>query len=207
MKRLALYIDGFNFYHAVHDLNRPHLKWINLYRLAERLAYPDERVVSVKYFSAFATWLPAQHARHRQYVAALEACGVEAIMAHFKEKVIQCNGCHKQWISREEKETDVHLALKLLADAEDDLFDRAILLTADSDLVPVIKMVKARHRGKFITVAAPPQRYNHGRHLKVVADNYFQIGVSKIEQSLLPKEVLKEGTVVARRPSEYDPPP
>ena len=28
--RIIAYIDGFNLYHAIHDLGRPALKWIGL---------------------------------------------------------------------------------------------------------------------------------------------------------------------------------
>lgn len=207
MKRLALYVDGFNFYHAVNALRRPELKWVNLTRLAEQLAQPTERVVSVVYFSAYATWLPDAYARHRQYTAALEAAGVEVVMAHFKEKTVHCFNCQSTWTSREEKETDVHLALRFLADAEDDVFDRGMLLTADSDLVPVVRMVKQRHPRKNITVAAPPKRHRNGRNLQQVADGYFQVGTTKLEAALLHKDVSDgDGKVVARRPPEYAPP-
>ncbi len=207
MQRLALYVDGFNFYHAIHDLRRPHLKWVNLYRLAELLARPGETVVAVKYFSAFATWLRDEYARHRQYVRALEAYGVEVTMAHFKEKKMRCFNCNATWVSREEKETDVHLALRFLADAEDNLFDRGMLLTADSDLVPVVRMVKARHPLKHITVAAPPRRHRHGRHLAQVASSYFQVGTSKLEKALLPEVITNaRGQAIATRPESYDPP-
>lgn len=207
MRRLALYVDGFNFYHAVNDLKRPHLKWVDLAALASLMAGPDETVVAVKYFSAYATWLSGPYARHRQYVAALEARGVEVTMAHFKERTLACRNCHNTWISREEKETDVHLALRLLADADDDVFDRGMLLTADSDLVPVVRMTKARHPSKTITVAAPPKRHRHGRHLQQVADSYFQVGSTKLESALLPETVFDEnGVAVAIRPAGYVPP-
>ncbi|EHQ51514.1 hypothetical protein ECTPHS_02411 [Ectothiorhodospira sp. PHS-1] len=207
MRRLALYVDGFNFYHAVSDLRRPELKWVNLARLAAELAKPTERVASVVYFSAYATWLPDAYARHREYTKALKASGVEVVMAHFKEKTVQCFKCQSTWTSREEKETDVHLALRFLADAEDDVFDRGLLLTADSDLVPVVRMVKQRHPRKNITVAAPPKRHRNGRNLQQVADSYFQVGTTKLEAALFPEFVSDgKGNVVARRPPEYDPP-
>lgn len=207
MGRLALYVDGFNFYHAVNDLNRPHLKWVDLHALANLMAHPSETVVAVKYFSAYATWLSGPYRRHREYVKALEARGVEVTMAHFKERQVRCNRCGNAWISREEKETDVHLALKLLADADDDIFDRGMLVTADSDLVPVVRMVKARHPGKTVAVAAPPKRYGHGRHLQQVADSYFQIGAGKLAQALLPEVVHdSDGRQVATRPKSYTPP-
>ena len=37
-KRVACYVDGFNLYHAIDDLRKPHLKWVNLWALAESLS-------------------------------------------------------------------------------------------------------------------------------------------------------------------------
>jgi hypothetical protein len=75
--KVACYVDGFNLYHAINDLNKPHLKWLNLWALAESLCRPGETLVKVAYFSAYATWLPAQYARHRKFVTALTHVGVE----------------------------------------------------------------------------------------------------------------------------------
>ena len=41
------------------------------------------------------------------------------------------------------KETDVHIAARLVADAYENRFDRAILITADSDLAPALNIIKA----------------------------------------------------------------
>ncbi|MDN5871349.1 MAG: hypothetical protein L0H73_11595 [Nitrococcus sp.] len=92
MRRLALYIDGFNFYHAVNDLRQPHLKWVAIYAVAREIAYSDEKVVVVRYFSAFATWKPGPYARHKAYVTALQASGVECVMAHFKDRHYELPG-------------------------------------------------------------------------------------------------------------------
>ncbi|MDN5871348.1 MAG: NYN domain-containing protein [Nitrococcus sp.] len=106
----------------------------------------------------------------------------------------------------EEKETDVHLALRLLADAEDDVFDRAILLTADSDLVPVVRMIKQRHPSRHLTVAAPPGRFSGGRHLQKVADSYFELNKRRLARHLLPEKVVdSNGRIVAVRPASYAP--
>lgn len=207
MARLAVYIDGFNFYHAVDDLDRAHLKWVDLFQLAELVAQPGEQVVAVRYFSAFADWLPGPYQRHRQYVAALRFRGVDCVMAHFKCKQMKCFKCNATWTSREEKETDVHLALRLLSDAEDDAFDRAILISGDSDLVPVVNMVKSRHPGKRITIAAPPGRHGAGRHLQHAAGSDFPLTKGKLAKCLLPSVLVDgNGNTVATRPSEYDPP-
>lgn len=91
-------------------------------------------------------------------------------------------------------------------DADDDIFDRGMLLTADSDLVPVIRMAKQRSPSKELTAVAPPRRHNHGRNLQQVADSYFSVGTTKLEQALLPATVIDAaGNVLAQRPSEYTP--
>lgn len=206
MKRFALYIDGFNFYHGIKDLNKPYLKWVNLWQLADRISWDNEQVVLVKYFSAYATWLVDPMKRHESYVAALRGAGVTPVMAHFKKKTVQCRGCGDTWESREEKETDVHLALQILADAEDDKFDRAAILSADSDLVPVVRMVKARHSAKKIMVCAPPGRYARGRNLEEVADQYIEIRPAKLKQCLFGAQTDDDEGNVIERPAEYTPP-
>lgn len=208
MKRVTCYVDGFNLYHAIDDLTQPHLKWLDLWSLAESLTYPRERLVSVNYFSAFATWLPDKYARHRVYVRALELRGVTTFMARFKEKDRQCYGCGSHWIDHEEKETDVHIALKILADAFDDIFDRAIIISGDSDLVPVLTMVHTRFPTKGLLVAPPPGRYAGARDLRQQASSQMEITKGRIARNLLPAEVSGgDDDPVVTRPREYDPPP
>jgi hypothetical protein len=136
--RVACYVDGFNLYHAIVDLNRPYLKWVNLSALAQSLCRAGETLAKVEYFSAYATWKPDQYSRHRQYVAALKNFGVVCNMARFSEKSAGCLSCGAKWKRHEEKETDVHFSLTLLEDAIDDVFDRAIIISADSDHVPAV---------------------------------------------------------------------
>lgn len=207
MNRAACYVDGFNLYHAIDNLDKPHLKWVDLWALAESLIYPNETLVSVNYFSAYATWLPANHARHRKYVKGLECHGVKAFMAHFKSKQRKCRGCQRTWIDHEEKETDVHIALRVLADAVDDVFDRAILISADSDLVPVLSLLKSRYPKKQILVATPPGRYSIGRDILQHAHSGIEITKGRIAKCLLPGEIYgADGKVIVTRPKNYDPP-
>src|SRR5271154_442856 len=77
MTRVACYVDGFNLYHAVSDLRRQHLKWLDIQGLAQSICRPGEILVKTAYFSAYATWLPAPYARHREYDAALKVTGVD----------------------------------------------------------------------------------------------------------------------------------
>lgn len=79
MTRIIAYVDGFNLYHAIHDLSRPALKWLDLWALTASLARQGETVTEVNYFSAYATWRPDAHQRHIEYVKALEQAGVKCM--------------------------------------------------------------------------------------------------------------------------------
>lgn len=203
MTKVISYIDGFNLYHAIDDLNRPHLKWVDLWALSQSLLRDDQQLIAVNYFSAYATWLPGRYKRHRTYVAALETKGVSIHLANFKVKQQKCYTCNATWKSREEKETDVAIAAHLVADALRDRFDLAILITADSDLKPAIAAVRANAPNKYIFVAAPPGRWGHARDLRP----RLEIRPGRVGRCLLPEEVIDGyGAIVARRPERYAPP-
>ena len=207
MPRVCCYFDGLNLYHAIAELNRPHFKWVDLTALARTMLRPGEQIASVKYFSAFATWLPGPYARHRQYVAALEATGTAAVMAHFKQKYRSCRRCGHIWKAHEEKETDVRIALAILEDGYDDLYDRAIIVSADSDLVPVIERARKRFVDKTYYVATPPGQFSAARSLTRSGHGYFEISPPRIASCLLPEQVKDaNGAVLATRPAAYAPP-
>lgn len=199
--RTISYIDGFNLYHAIHDLNRPALKWLDLWALTLSLARRGESIVEVNYFSAYATWLPTAHKRHIDYVKALEHVGVTCHMGHFKEKKRKCKACGATWVQHEEKETDVHIAARMVIDACEDRFDRAILISADSDLVPALDIVKSRFSQKQIFVAAPPKRFTHARGLRP----NLELTPGRLARCLLPEMAIDPvtGRRLFERPASY----
>jgi hypothetical protein len=137
MNPVAIYVDGFNLYHALARLRDNRTKWLDLMALSKRLIQPKtEIIVSVNYFSAFAKWLPGPYGRHQQYVAALNATGVKCVMGQFKQKDRECKRCGATWVAHEEKETDVSIGITMVRDAFRDHYRRAYLITRDSDLVP-----------------------------------------------------------------------
>ena len=210
MTRVVAFVDGFNLYHAIHDLGRPHLKWVDLRRLVEAFAPRPQYVLTrVTYCSAFATWRPDAYRRHRTYVRALDATGVVTLMGKFKEKERRCRACGASWKDHEEKETDVNLALQLLDGAHRDLFDRALLISGDSDLAPAVRMVKALYPSKEVRILMPPGR-PYSMDLVNAAgplSKARRIERLHLERALLPEEIVEPltGKIVARRPTEYRP--
>jgi uncharacterized LabA/DUF88 family protein len=131
-------------------------------------------------------------------------------MAQFKEKSRGCLSCGSQWIAHEEKETDVNIALQMLDDAYRDRFDRALLVSADSDLAPPIRMVLDRFPKKRIRVITPIGR-SHSWALVNAAGGLKsskKLGRAHLDMSLLPEQITDaKGNVIATRPDSYDPSP
>ena len=208
-ERVISFVDGFNLYHAIHDLRQPHLKWVDLWALSEVfIKSRSQRLETVYYFSAFANWLPAQKKRHTAYVQALIANGVTPIMAKFKKKDRKCPECGHRWVGHEEKETDVNIALALLNGAYKDEFDHAFVISRDSDLSPAIRMLRAEFPTKGVTVVAPPNRGHSTELLSMVPPPLkAKIRIRHLDRCLMP-EIVQDpgGNVVAIRPENYTPP-
>ena len=144
-------------------------------------------------------------ARHEAYVGALQAMGVDVNMAQFKDKDRRCPACRHKYKGHEEKETDVHLALCLYDHAYRDMYDRALIVSRDSHIVPGVKMTKAAFPKKEFFAVAPPH-FGHSNDLLTVVDGKHKIQVKHVEGCLLPQKINCEDGTVIQRPSEYDPP-
>ncbi len=142
-ERIIAYIDGFNLYHAIDALNRPHLKWVDLWALVSSFLRDDQVLTAVNYYSAYATWLPEAQGRHRQYTNALQAIGVTVHISEFRDRAQECFQCGNRWVSHEEKQTDVRMAVDVVSDCLDDKFDMAVVITADSDMSPAVSKVRS----------------------------------------------------------------
>ena len=203
-KRVVCFIDGFNLYHSILALRRPDLKWVDLWALASVFVRPKSQILTdVFYFSAYADWLPDSKRRHQQYVKALTVAGVITVMGKFKVKDRNCAKCKYKWSGHEEKETDVNIALAMLNLAYQGGYDRALLISNDSDLTPAIHMVRAHFPEKQVVTIVPPH-YTHSNELIRASSEKAKITIPHLERCLLPELIYDTGgNIVARRPTEY----
>ncbi|MGH9837859.1 MAG: NYN domain-containing protein [Blastocatellia bacterium] len=162
MSRIAFLVDGFNLYHALdHSTSTPNpkrynkYKWLNLSKLARAYITSQDTITGVYYFTTLATWDPAKVAKHKLFIRANEAEGVQVVYGEFKRKQKRCNLCHKLFWTVEEKQTDVNMALKLFQLAVQDVYDKAIIISGDTDLLPAVKAVQATFPTKSIGVVLP----------------------------------------------------
>lgn len=203
-------MDGFNLYHAIDDFRDNRLKWLSLWDLGVRIiSKQSETLVSVTYFSAFATHLQAAHPdvvqRHRDYVAALEATGIEAVLGSFKRKPASCRKCGARWDRHEEKETDVNIAVQVVAAAHRDLFDVAYILSADTDLAPALREVRSvvdasGARTKRVVAVFPPIAPGRRRYvssLQQSSDASISLNEGHLRACRLPDQLTaQDGSVI-----------
>lgn len=199
MYRYCFYVDGFNMYYA---LNRryPHFKWLNYHQLARSVLLARDRLESVCYFSAYITWKPDNHKRHQEYVTALRWAGVNFIPGRFKNKTIRCHCCQKLFTSHEEKQTDVNLAIRLLADAVEDKYDRAVIVSADSDLTPAILTVRKLFPEKQVGVMFPID--SNCFDLRQEADFTFKMPQKLLQACQFP-DTIAIGNTIIKRPDSW----
>ena len=114
---------------------------------------------------------------------------------------IECYKCGNIIPKPNEKMTDVNIAVEMLTDAFEDRFDRAILISADSDLSAPINKVKKLFPKKRIVVAFPPARFSFA--LKKNAHASFTIGRKRIADCVFPDRLKKPDGFILRRPDEW----
>ncbi len=209
--RSAFYVDGFNLYHAIDALHKPHLKWLDLRKLSHRLLLDrsNEQLTLVRYFSAVKKTNPAKAAKHREYISALQHEQVSVILGRFTAKETECRNCSHVWMADNEKETDVNLALNVVVDAFKDLFDRAYIITADSDQAATFAMMRSLFPNKEMVTVSPPGM-ELSKSILTFASHKVRLNEAMVAQCLLPKERFHlsptEARLLYRRPLDYDPP-
>jgi uncharacterized LabA/DUF88 family protein len=200
--RTIVYIDGFNLYFGT--LAQSPYRWLDLDRFA-RLLRPHDDVRKIKYFTAmvFGPTQPNQEA----YLKALSTRpSVEVILGNFKNKTVECSNARcpgrprkvRRFNTREEKRTDVNIALHMLDDMHQGNCDSFVLISGDSDLVPAIDLVLDRMPTAKVSVYIPvpinsPQgdrdRY-YKMELRNVATSVRKLPHQLLKHSLLPNSVI-----------------
>ncbi len=200
-----MYIDGFNLFYGMRARGWRRYYWLNLEQLARNLLRPSQSLQFVRYFTA--SLIPdnsdaGKDARQTTYLDALETLPNLSIqLGYFQPQRSQCSNCGKVRQTYEEKMTDVNISVALLNDAQDNLFDTAMVISADSDLVGPIQSVLNRYPNKRVIAAFPPDRKS--KHLRQVVNASFTIGRNKLRDSQFPDEVIRDDGFVLTRPGAW----
>lgn len=201
-QRVIGYIDGFNLYFGLKTKKWKKFYWLNIQELVKNMLKPDQSLIVTKYFTSRVFAPPDKLKRQGTYIEALETLKYFQIFyGHYQSNAKECRKCGNIEMVPSEKMTDVNIAVEMLADAYLDLFDIALLISADSDLIAPIQKIKQLFPNKKIVIAFPPARWSFS--LSKIVDGYSHIGRKTLAKSIFPDKVTKKDGFVLTKPVEW----
>lgn len=201
-KKVIVYIDGFNFYYGLKHNSWRRYYWLDLVKFFESFMREDQELVKVKYFSAKPNDIDKSRRQNALFQANQANPKFELILGKYLHKTMTCHSCGYVINTYEEKETDVRIATQIVADAYKKNCDIAIIVSADSDMVPAIEL--AQEAGIITYVYFPPTHYSS--NLASLCYNrplYLNRYESRFRHSLLPDNVTLPSGYVLPIPTEW----
>lgn len=204
-------MDAFNLYYG--SLKRTNHKWLNIEKMCQ-LLLPSNSITSIKYFTAKVSERPNDpHVplRQQMYLRAISTIPtVEIIYGHYLTHTVRSRLATPitrsdgqilnfvDVIKTEEKGSDVNLAVALMNDAHLNLFDVAVIVSNDSDLLAPIKIIRAS-MGKIVGVLNPQKKMSQAIKPHV---NFFKpIRSSVLEHSQFPTHMTDNAGAFHKPPS------
>lgn len=202
MERVIAYVDGYNLYHGLKDNRWRRYYWLNVQAMIKSLLRENQTLATTKYFTSIVTRPPDQHKRQADFLEALQTLvDFQIYYGHFLSDPVTCRNCGHTYETHHEKMTDVNIAVEMLSDAYQDRFDTAFLVTADSDLLNLVRTVLRLFAKKRIVVVFPPGR--HSVDLALAANRVLRIDRNLLAKSQFPEQLVKPDGYVLKRPSKW----
>jgi uncharacterized LabA/DUF88 family protein len=201
-QRVIGYVDGFNLYFGLRQAKLKQGYWLDVPGLLRRYLPANSTLIHTNYFTSRVTTPADSQRRQNEYIEALSAqSSLSMRFGKFAVSPRTCRTCQATWTVESEKMTDVNIAVSLLTDAMEDRFDVAIVLSADSDLVPPIDAIRRLFPSKSVIVAFPPCRGSVD--LARSAHEKRKISAAVIMQCQLPNAVMGIDGHLRTRPQEW----
>jgi hypothetical protein len=149
---------------------------------------------------------PEAQARQDRYIEALRALhpgSLTVIKGQFQEKQRTCRACGAEWVSYEEKQTDVNIAVHLVADVAAKRSDSYMLMTADTDILPAVRMAWSADPSANIFAHFPPHRGSNA--IRRMMPSSRRTTVQRIREALLPLVVRAANGSTFHCPAKWHP--
>lgn len=199
--RVNVYIDGFNFYYGLKNKFWRKYYWLDVVKFYESLMKPNQILNQVYYFSA-SPFNRGQKERQKKFFDCNDLNPkFNLILGKFLEKEVTYGG--QTYKTYEEKETDVNLAVNLLRNIFNNSCDTSIIVSADSDLIPAIKLAKEIAPKHMIISHFPPKRHSVSLSLESDAVIHLERYEAKFKKALLDDEVCFPDSSIIRKPNTW----
>lgn len=146
-----VYIDGFNLYYGA--VKGTPYKWLDLLQMCRKLL-PKNEIIKIKYYTAKVGVRPNdpdQPVRQQTYLRAIATIpDLEIVYGQFLQSTVRMM-CAKPLpngerfvdvIKTEEKGSDVNIATHMVHDGHRGLYDVAVIVSNDSDLLEPVRIVR-----------------------------------------------------------------
>jgi len=198
-KRANVYVDGFNFYYRLREMEWHPYGWCDFRKLAQARC-PGYEIGLVKYFTAEDRRYPEKIGRQRSiWWSALEYSGVKIFRGEYQRNEPYSEDPAEQGGKWREKKSDVSLVVEVLCDSMDreSGFDKVVLITRDSDFHPLVRKLVAPPFDKQVLVLLPPSKSAltpawlsaEGPHVTP-----YDLKLEDLKKALLPRRVKKPGS-------------
>ena len=174
MKRIAIYIDGSNFYFSV---KKKFNCKIDIEKFCKKLA-DENNLVKINYYISPVEQFsnPEMYAEQQRFLRKLKKIDKLKIIFGRLEKRRQDGNVYFV-----EKATDVNLALDIVLDAQADEYDEAFLISNDGDFSGAVNAAKERFSKTVIYVSVGNNKMI-SYHLKNVASQTMRINQEFIDE-------------------------
>ncbi|MFJ1431323.1 NYN domain-containing protein [Capnocytophaga canimorsus] len=207
-QRVIVYVDGFNFYYGLKEKARQDQSWKKFYwldfvKFFTSMLSDKQELVRVNYFSARP--LDEQTSRRQELLFSANRVNpkFKLILGKYLRKEIRCNSCQGIIHSFEEKETDVRLATQMVADVYNKRCDITIIVTADSDIMPSVELIREINPEHQIFVYFPPLRFSKNLENSCNASRKLANYKARFNQSMLPDAISLSNGYVLKRPDNW----
>ena len=202
MERVIAYVDGYNLYYGLRLKGWKRFYWLNIQSLVSQFLKPHQNLVMTKYFTTVIKQPEAKRRRQAAFLDALQTLSdYQIYYGQFLAETIICRQCGHTYTTYHEKMTDVNISVELMADASQDKFDTAFLVSADSDLAGLVTTVQKLFKPKRVVAVFPPGRASFA--LQKAVRGVLHIGHVELSKSLFPERVVRADGFTLRRPAEW----
>ena len=228
--RVIAYIDGFNVYHGLKHASNAEigraLYWVDMWKLIESTLKGAETLTAVRYYTAKriipkkVSWSEERKQEQREsnsrqdiYLNALaQTPNLTVKQQRFSERdPYVCHNCKNEWERFEEKQTDVRIGVDMVADAFRGNFDIAAVLSADTDVIPAIEIVRSLRNADGDPLRVLPLKPFGRPRSKAILDaagakQARNITSKLLEDCQLPDVIISKSGREIRRPPHWSMP-
>ena len=220
--RAIAFVDGFNLFHALKKCDLRD-RWCNIRKLIEN-KIQDKSIVleNIWWFTAYYKKNQQAVKRHELYLKALRSEKIQPYLGEYNEvtKIFNKNS-HKinsiipeelmlnsknipdriEYITEEEKKTDVNIAVKIVEGAFLNLYDVAYIVSGDSDLYTAVKIAKQHFKDKKFISVLPP--FSKGKSMGNICHEQIPLGKRDVEEARFPDQIVLPSGQAINIPEKY----